>query len=542
MKILRSFLLFCAVLFPAVIISFPLEAFPVFTRPAGEEFARFRENPSVRRTASARPLGYRPSPLDLSHVRSSASLRSGLDILAAGAGGTPVFPRTFDLRELGALTPVRDQNPYGTCWAFASLASLESTFLKAGKGAFDFSEWHLAYFAYVDEEPALPAFTAIAPGFGSDPIFDQGGSVFQSAALLARWTGAVAESDRPYQDISPWPESGRPRASDRAAKRLENVYLIDGEGIDGEGLLDPEAVKYALMRWGAVSVRVVWNDGAYSEDHFSYYNVPESGGGHIVTIVGWDDTFPAGNFVSDPGRDGAWIVRNSWGADWGEEGYFHLSYAEPTLGYPAVFLGGNSGTFDRIYQYDPLGWVAYVGFGRETAWFANIFESRGNETLEAVSFYAPAPDASFRVEVRRGGAEGDPVSGELVSVMEDILGPSGYHTVRLTRNVPLSGGERFSVAVRIVTPDFLSPVPVESRQGGYSDKADAEPGQSFISVDGATWTDLTTLPGHEKSNVCLKAFTSVSSSGGGCSFGGESGVFGLLLLLPLVPVLRKRGK
>ena len=126
--------------------------------------------------------------------------------------------------------------------------------------------------------------------------------------------------------------------------------------------------------------------------------------------------------------------------------------------------------------------------------------------------------------------------------MEDILGPSGYHTVRLTRNVPLSGGERFSVAVRVTTPGFLNPVAVESREAGYTEKADAEPGQSFISADGVSWTDLTTQSGHEKSNVCLKAFTSVSSSGGGCSFGGESGVSGLLLLLPLVPVLWRRRK
>ncbi len=329
---------------------------------------------------------------------------------------------------------MRDQDPYGTCWAFASLASLESTFLKAGKGAFDFSEWHLAYFAYVDEDPSLPAFTATAPGFGSDPIFDQGGSVFQAAALLARWTGAVAESTRPYQNTSPWPESSRPRASDRAAKRLENVFLIQGEG-----LLDEEAVKYALMRWGAVSVRVVWDDGAYSEDHFSYYNAPESGGGHIVTVVGWDDDFPAANFVADPGRDGAWIVRNSWGTGWGEEGYFYLSYAEPTLGYPAVFLGRDDTAFDRIYQYDPLGWVNNIGAGGETAWFANIFESRGNETLEAVSFYVPAPDAFLRVEVRTGAARTKPKRSAR-------LGDGGYlgrgipHGA-LTPECPLSGGE-----------------------------------------------------------------------------------------------------
>ncbi len=183
-----------------------------------------------------------------------------------------------------------------------------------------------------------------------------------------------------------------------------------------------------------------------------------------------------------------------------------------------------------------------IGAGSETAWFANIYESRGSETLEAVSFYVPAPDASLRVEVRTGAAAGNPWSGTLALVMEDILGPAGYHTVRLPRNVPLSMGERFSVAVRLVTPDFLNPVPVESREAGYTEKADAAPGQSFISADGVSWNDLTTLPGHGNSNVCLKAFTSVSSSGGGCSLGREAGASGLLLLLPLVPVFWRRRK
>jgi hypothetical protein len=75
MKILRSVLLFFAVLFSALITSFPLEASSAVTLPAGDEFARFRENPPAVRNVTDRPLGWRPSPLDLSHVRPSAALR-----------------------------------------------------------------------------------------------------------------------------------------------------------------------------------------------------------------------------------------------------------------------------------------------------------------------------------------------------------------------------------------------------------------------------------------------------------------------------------
>ena len=54
------------------------------------------------------------------------------------------FPVRFDLREKGALPPVRDQGGFGTCWAHAALASLESCLMKRGGHAPDFSENNMA--------------------------------------------------------------------------------------------------------------------------------------------------------------------------------------------------------------------------------------------------------------------------------------------------------------------------------------------------------------------------------------------------------------
>jgi C1A family cysteine protease len=59
--------------------------------------------------------GYIPPPVDLSHLQADSMLE-----------GPALEPR-YDLRDYGLVTPVKNQGQYGTCWAFASFASLEST-------------------------------------------------------------------------------------------------------------------------------------------------------------------------------------------------------------------------------------------------------------------------------------------------------------------------------------------------------------------------------------------------------------------------------
>ena len=511
--------------------------------PLNPEFRDFQHGRSaVIRSVSAeedRLLGERPSPLDLSHV---------LPPQGAGiyARSTVALPSRYDLRDHGVLLPIRDQSPYGTCWAFGAIASLESSLRKAGLGDFDFSEWHLAYFAYVDETENMPSFTQHAPEFGFDPLFDQGGNNWKSTAILARWTGAVNESDRPYQNVSPWPESSKPLPSDPPSMRLKHVHHLGAA-------FDSETIKHTVMTHGSVRIRVVWKNEAYNPGTFAFFNPEGDGGGHAVNIIGWDDDYPAGNFSADPGRDGAWIMQNSWGKAWGDDGFFYLSYADPTIGTPSLYLGGPTSEFAHIYQYDPLGWVESYGFESETASFANIFTAVGpgasestaggtTEFLRAVSFYAAQANAYYRIEVRRGVEEGAPGSGAFINATVGSLAAAGYHTIELSSLVPLSPGERFSVIVRLTTPGYLFPVPLEQPVQGYSDKSTALAGQSFVSPDGSAWTDMTKLA--KDTNVCLKAFsiTGIRSSSSGCSVGSTANVWMLLILLPLTPLLYRRWK
>ena len=475
--------------------------------PLNEEFVTYVRDKNSGAKASSEDMlprcGYIPSPLDLSHVNPPA----GVFMRRVGAGA---LPPKYDLREYGKMTAVRDQNPYGTCWAFGAMASLESSFLTSGAGPYDFSEWHLSYFARVDESAEKPAFTQSSPLFGSDEVFDQGGNAWIASAILSRWTGAVDEADRPYQNTEPWPESSRPLASDPVSKHLENVYYLGG-------VFDAEVVKNAVMTYGAVTIRMQWpSDTYFSATYNSFYYPEESKSrGHAVTIAGWDDDFPKENFsgAKKPATNGAWLVKNSRGDSWGDSGYFWLSYCDPNIGDPALFLGGDKTDFDGIYQYDPLGWINSSGYGSETAWFANVFTAReispgsNAEVLKAVSFYAGASDSSYLIEIRKGISADNPrKNGGLMTSAEGVLQAAGYHTVVLPEAVPLSAGERFSFVVRLKTPGCNSPIPVEYPIESYSDKATASAGQSFISKDGASWKDFTAPT--PNGNVCLKAFVS----------------------------------
>ena len=122
--------------------------------PAFLAWQKAREQEALRANAGLQPsaaepdggvrnYGYQPSPLDLSHIHGPVLTGSG-----RLARKDADFPASYDLRAEGQLTPIRDQGSFGTCWAHGALGALESSQLKAARGPFDLSEWHLAWFAY----------------------------------------------------------------------------------------------------------------------------------------------------------------------------------------------------------------------------------------------------------------------------------------------------------------------------------------------------------------------------------------------------------
>jgi hypothetical protein len=86
----------------------------------------------------------------------------------------------------------------------------------------------------------------------------------------------------------------------------------------------------------------------------------------------------------------------------------------------------------------------------------------------------------------------------------------GFHTVVLSSPVPVSAGTRFSVVVKVNAPGSYYPIPCERPISGYSSKATASAGQSYVSSDGSSWTDVSTM--YTNTNVCVKAYAKPSTA------------------------------
>jgi hypothetical protein len=332
--------------------------------------------------------------------------------------------------------------------------------------------------------------------------YDHGGHIWHATSYLARWGGPVWESEDAYGDsFTPGGLSAR--------KHVQDVSWYAQRSSAG----DNDRIKYALTTYGATYVTMAFEG---SPGGSSYYNpttrayyYPDGGdSNHAVLIVGWDDNYAAGNFATRPPGNGAFIVRNSWGTGWGESGYFYASYHDSAFGrdsYAATVHSAQAVTnYNAIYQYDPLGSVGGWGTGSTTTfWGANRFTATATSTLKAVGFYAEAPNTAY--EIWQG-----PSTSSLSKVTQGTLPQMGFHTVTLPAGRALTSGVAFVVAVKLTTPGLNYPLALEYPLAGYSSAATASPGQSYVSSNGTTWTDLTTLRANY--NVCIKAYAGSGSS------------------------------
>jgi cathepsin K len=215
---------------------------------------------------------------------------------------------SFDWSTRNKVTPVKSQ-ACGNCWAFAATGAYEASYLRRNGVSIDASEQYINDCGRADG--------------GADAGSCGGGLADKALQHYAR-EGGVYETTVPY--------TGTNRACTNPATPLDAVAW---------GYVDPTVehpttaqIKAALCTYGPLATRLrvvsdafrAYTGGVYNE----YVASDTSGGGHAVVIVGWNDS------------KGAWRVKNSWGTDWGENGYIWMAYGSNRIGRHTAWVQAKS--------------------------------------------------------------------------------------------------------------------------------------------------------------------------------------------------------
>ena len=383
-----------------------------------------------------------------------------------------VFDSRYDMRDYGYLTEVKDQETEGNCWAFASIAALESCILKANGTAYDFSEENLKN---------IVAMFSDYGNLGARP--NSGGNLFMAIGYFASWLGPVYEKDDIYS-------SNALSLLYDAVTHIQNVLFIPRTSST-----DNDNIKEAIMKYGAVVVNMFYSDAYLSNDGISYYLPEYSGMNHEVTIVGWDDNYPKEKFNTTPPGDGAFIVRNSWGPDWGENGYFYVSYydasfARNTIQPPYTFVFNDTNHYDKNYQHEIQISNFNDGFPNPL-YIGNSFVAEDDELISAVSTYF-SDYSNYTINIYVNANLKHSQSGSV---------PSGYSTISLTKYVPVKENDTFDIIFEIKS--LNQPQPLLYYYNYNQNSRIAQKGVSFYSRDGKIWYDA----GYENVVLPIKGFT-----------------------------------
>jgi hypothetical protein len=296
-------------------------------------------------------------------------------------------------------------------------------------------------------------------------------------------------------------------------KHVQDVVMIPGRTSWDDNAL----IKQLVRENGALSVGMYMENGVestFQDDtgaiQCTYYLAAKMGENHGVDVVGWDDAYPSNNFhgpYGSPPGQGAFLVRNSWGEGFGDGGYFWVSYYDQSFARDQG-LGGYGGctsyktvestdNYASIYQRDDLGVTDHWGYNVPRVWGATRYTAAATQNISAAGFYTLA--SSTRYQVWAG-----PTLKSLTLRAHGVRQLPGYGTVPFSLPLPVTAGQRFVVAIKLYSPNDHHPLAIERPARSWMRQAVAARGQSFISRNGTTWTDVTRVS--KNSSVCLKAF------------------------------------
>lgn len=411
------------------------------------------------------------------------------------------YPQKYDSRETGLVTSVKNQNPFGVCWAFGMASLMETSLLAQGEGTYDLSEEHLAYFFSHRQNDPL----GNTPDDKNEVAYNYhhvGGNDYLAALFLSTWSGMTTEEDVPFPtDPSHTLDLTQAIVDEKAYNAV--AYLKNASFSS----YSVSRMKDMLLSDYAVAIMFSMKTQYYNADTAAYC-YPVTGSGqkvldHIVTVVGWDDTYSKDNFKksSNVTSDGAWIVKNSWGSDWGDGGYFYLSYEDENISNLVSVQATDTQKYGNNYFYDGSSAITTIALQPNQSVACIYQATAGNghaETLGEVNVVSMSDNASYKIQVytdlqdSSNPQSGTPAYEVPCTYVQKI---AGVQTISIPE-VTLFQNSRYSVVITNAGSNKISFGVEADRSYSNGDGsswftaiAGIENGQSFFRGTSSGWTD-----------------------------------------------------
>lgn len=410
-----------------------------------------------------------------------------------------VIPECFNSLSYGSITSIKEQDDYSTCWAFANIAAMETSLVRNNNHStdIDLSETQLAYFTY--NRPSI-IYKQTGDYFKpkkNKTVYNTGGNTLISMFSIASSFGMVTEDKMEYERF--YEDSTYNDYYYLNTDYLVNdIYRID--------MKEQDLIKEAIIEYGSVVSSFNNDKKYYNNKTHSYYQNKIKDTNHSVTIIGWDDNYSKDNFNKTPKNDGAWLIKNNYGRDWGQNGYGWVSYEDLSISNTMAEcfkMSKNNNDYKYKYQYD--GSISTYYLENVTAQ-SNIFKSLENETLTDISFFPYEKDLQHKISIYRN-IKNEPTDGELILTFNTNTKYKGYYTIKLPEEIYLLKDENFSIVIESYTEKNNNSTVWIDCTDDWGDwfecKSTSLEGQSFVKFDNE-WIDTSI---EYDANCRIKAFT-----------------------------------
>ena len=410
--------------------------------------------------------------------------------------GLGTLPDSFDWRAQGKVTSVKNQGNCGSCYAFASIGNFESKMLMDGAYTLpnpDFSENNAKECNWREVNDYVDPWGYSWGGCS-------GGNYNMLASVFSQ-KGVVLESCDSYVD------------NDAGACKTTCAYqktLLDWRIISGGVVPSTTVLKNYIQTYGPVYTSLYASFpgfNTYNGTYTLYYTGTETPN-HAVLIVGWDDG------LVHAGGTGGWIVKNSWGDEWGgpcgygtDKGYFTIAYGSASIGKFSSFMydwQDYDTTGGIMYYDDDGGWENAFGCSSTTAWGLAKFIPSSNTNVSRVEFWTWDITTDVDVYIYDNFNPTTGPSSLLRSSLNHSFSEAGYHSVELDSPLPVTAGDDVIAVVKFTNSAFNWPVATDPN-------GSIETNRTYISCTGsAPWYEMGAGTGVYNEDVAIRLRTSAA--------------------------------